>query len=105
MKSLEPFQWFLNLKYSSSKVLIKISKIQSDVLTWKSDFKIFCVLLFSISRVRYLAKENITENSDGTISYMLPNAARFEPDMSVGTENDTITCLNLAVVVSWENKL
>ncbi|XP_009975826.1 PREDICTED: platelet glycoprotein 4 isoform X3 [Tauraco erythrolophus] len=49
-------------------------------------------------RVRYLPKENITENSDGTISYMLPNVARFEPDMSVGTENDTITCLNLAVV-------
>ncbi|XP_075346954.1 platelet glycoprotein 4 isoform X2 [Mycteria americana] len=51
-------------------------------------------------RVRYLPKENITENSDGTISYMLPNVARFEPDMSVGTENDTITCLNLAVVAA-----
>ncbi|NXL43757.1 CD36 protein, partial [Podilymbus podiceps] len=51
-------------------------------------------------RVRYLPKENITEHSDGTISYMLPNIARFEPDMSVGTENDTITCLNLAVVAA-----
>ncbi|NWR66002.1 CD36 protein, partial [Bucorvus abyssinicus] len=51
-------------------------------------------------RVRYLPKENITENGDGTISYMLPNVARFEPDMSVGTENDTITCLNLAVVAA-----
>ncbi|NXL90519.1 CD36 protein, partial [Alectura lathami] len=51
-------------------------------------------------RVRYLAKQNITENSDGTISYMLPNTALFEPDMSVGTENDTITCLNLAVVAA-----
>ncbi|NXK04094.1 CD36 protein, partial [Herpetotheres cachinnans] len=51
-------------------------------------------------RVRYLPKENVTENSDGTISYMLPNIARFEPDMSVGTENDTITCLNLAVVAA-----
>ncbi|OXB76634.1 UNVERIFIED_CONTAM: hypothetical protein H355_010498 [Colinus virginianus] len=51
-------------------------------------------------RVRYLPKENITENSNGTISYMLPNVARFEPDMSVGTENDTITCLNLAVVAA-----
>ncbi|XP_054255931.1 platelet glycoprotein 4 [Indicator indicator] len=50
--------------------------------------------------VRYLPKENITENSDGTISYMLPNAARFIPDMSVGTENDTFTCLNLAVVAA-----
>jgi len=63
----------------------------------------FCVFVF-ISRVRYLPKENITENSDGTISYMLPNVARFEPDMSIGTENDTITCLNLAVVVSRETK-
>ncbi|NXE45680.1 CD36 protein, partial [Casuarius casuarius] len=51
-------------------------------------------------RVRYLPKENITDNSDGTISYMLPNIARFEPDMSVGTENDTVTCLNLAVVAA-----
>ncbi|KFO86242.1 Platelet glycoprotein 4, partial [Buceros rhinoceros silvestris] len=51
-------------------------------------------------RVRYLPKENITENADGTISYMLPNVARFEPDMSVGTENDTFTCLNLAVVAA-----
>ncbi|NXD79271.1 CD36 protein, partial [Halcyon senegalensis] len=51
-------------------------------------------------RVRYLPKENITEDSDGTISYMLPNVARFEPDMSVGTENDNITCLNLAVAAA-----
>ncbi|KFQ37975.1 Platelet glycoprotein 4 [Mesitornis unicolor] len=51
-------------------------------------------------RVRYLPKENITEHSDGTISYMLPNIARFEPDMSVGPENDTVTCLNLAVVAA-----
>ncbi|NXA30721.1 CD36 protein, partial [Eudromia elegans] len=51
-------------------------------------------------RVRYLPKENITENPDGTISYMLPNVARFEPDMSIGTENDTVTCLNLAVVAA-----
>ncbi|NXS57640.1 CD36 protein, partial [Brachypteracias leptosomus] len=51
-------------------------------------------------RVRYLPKENITEYPNGTISYMLPNVARFEPDMSVGTENDTIMCLNLAVVAA-----
>ncbi|NXG78602.1 CD36 protein, partial [Baryphthengus martii] len=51
-------------------------------------------------RVRYLPKENITENGDGTISYMLPNVARFEPDMSIGTENDTFTCLNLAVAAA-----
>ncbi|NWV30572.1 CD36 protein, partial [Grantiella picta] len=48
-------------------------------------------------RVRYLAKENITESENGTISYMLPNAASFEPDMSVGTEDDNMTVLNLAV--------
>ncbi|NXQ41114.1 CD36 protein, partial [Catharus fuscescens] len=48
-------------------------------------------------RVRYLPKENVTEGENGTISYMLPNAAKFEPDMSVGTENDTMTVLNLAV--------
>ncbi|KFU92731.1 Platelet glycoprotein 4 [Chaetura pelagica] len=51
-------------------------------------------------RVRYLPKENITDNSDGTISYMLPNVARFEPDLSVGSENDTFTCLNLAVAAA-----
>ncbi|XP_041261234.1 platelet glycoprotein 4 [Onychostruthus taczanowskii] len=49
-------------------------------------------------RVRYLPKENVTETENGTISYMLPNIANFEPDMSVGTENDTLTILNLAVV-------
>ncbi|KAF4793939.1 Platelet glycoprotein 4 [Turdus rufiventris] len=49
-------------------------------------------------RVRYLAKQNVTEGENGTISYMMPNAANFEPDMSVGTENDTVTVLNLAVV-------
>ncbi|NXO24271.1 CD36 protein, partial [Cisticola juncidis] len=49
-------------------------------------------------RVRYLAKEDVVEGENGTISYMLPNAADFEPDLSVGTENDTLTVLNLAVV-------
>ncbi|NXM69225.1 CD36 protein, partial [Serilophus lunatus] len=50
-------------------------------------------------RVRYFPKENITEHDDGTISYMLPNVAKFEPNMSVGTEDDTVTCLNLGVAV------
>ncbi|XP_005039253.1 PREDICTED: platelet glycoprotein 4 [Ficedula albicollis] len=48
-------------------------------------------------RVRYLPKENVTEGENGTISYMLPNAAYFEPDMSMGTEDDVMTVLNLAV--------
>ncbi|XP_019399184.1 PREDICTED: platelet glycoprotein 4 isoform X2 [Crocodylus porosus] len=51
-------------------------------------------------RMRYLAKLNITQNPDNTVSYMLPNIARFEPTMSAGTENDTVTCINLAVVAA-----
>ncbi|XP_032657987.1 platelet glycoprotein 4 [Chelonoidis abingdonii] len=51
-------------------------------------------------RMRYLPKENITQHPDYTVSYMLPNVARFEPDMSVGSENDTFTCINLAVVAA-----
>ncbi|KAB0392897.1 hypothetical protein E2I00_011123, partial [Balaenoptera physalus] len=49
-------------------------------------------------RVRYLAKENITQDSEThTISFLQPNGAIFEPSLSVGTENDTFTVLNLAV--------
>uniref|UniRef100_A0A8C3T5Q7 Platelet glycoprotein 4 n=2 Tax=Chelydra serpentina TaxID=8475 RepID=A0A8C3T5Q7_CHESE len=51
-------------------------------------------------RMRYLPKENIIQHPDYTVSYMLPNVARFEPDMSVGSENDTFTCINLAVVAA-----
>ncbi|KAM5236985.1 platelet glycoprotein 4 isoform 4-T4 [Ctenodactylus gundi] len=47
-------------------------------------------------RVRYLAKENVT-HENYTVSFMQPNGAIFEPSMSVGTENDTFTVLNLAV--------
>nr|KAF6469103.1 CD36 molecule [Molossus molossus] len=49
-------------------------------------------------RVRYLAKENITHDSDNyTVSFVQPNGAIFEPTLSVGSENDTFTVLNLAV--------
>ncbi|KAM7119933.1 platelet glycoprotein 4 isoform 1-T12 [Molossus nigricans] len=49
-------------------------------------------------RVRYLAKENITHDSDNyTVSFVQPNGAMFEPTLSVGSENDTFTVLNLAV--------
>ncbi|MEJ1280685.1 CD36 molecule [Cricetulus griseus] len=49
-------------------------------------------------RVRYLAKENITQDPvDSTVSFVQPNGAIFEPSLSVGTENDTFTILNLAV--------
>ncbi|XP_038597049.1 platelet glycoprotein 4 [Tachyglossus aculeatus] len=51
-------------------------------------------------RVRFLPKTNITKNPDNTISFMQPNAAVFEPSMSVGSENDTLTTINLAVVAA-----
>ncbi|XP_038171443.1 platelet glycoprotein 4 [Arvicola amphibius] len=52
-------------------------------------------------RVRYLAKENITQDSeDNTVSFVQPNGAIFEPSLSVGTENDTFTVLNLAVAAA-----
>nr|XP_020645655.1 platelet glycoprotein 4 isoform X2 [Pogona vitticeps]XP_020645656.1 platelet glycoprotein 4 isoform X2 [Pogona vitticeps]XP_020645657.1 platelet glycoprotein 4 isoform X2 [Pogona vitticeps]XP_020645658.1 platelet glycoprotein 4 isoform X2 [Pogona vitticeps]XP_020645659.1 platelet glycoprotein 4 isoform X2 [Pogona vitticeps] len=51
-------------------------------------------------RMRYLPKENITYHPDSTVSYFQPNIARFEPDMSVGSENDTFTMVNLAVVAA-----
>ncbi|EGW07647.1 Platelet glycoprotein 4 [Cricetulus griseus] len=51
-------------------------------------------------RVRYLAKENITQDPvDSTVSFVQPNGAIFEPSLSVGTENDTFTILNLAVAL------
>lgn len=49
-------------------------------------------------RVRYLAKENVTHDSQrNTVSFMQPNGAIFVPSMSFGTENDTYTVINLAV--------
>uniref|UniRef100_A0A8C3YUJ6 Platelet glycoprotein 4 n=1 Tax=Catagonus wagneri TaxID=51154 RepID=A0A8C3YUJ6_9CETA len=49
-------------------------------------------------RVRYLAKENIIQDpKTHTISFLQPKGAIFEPSLSVGTENDTFTVLNLAV--------
>ncbi|KAM5302813.1 platelet glycoprotein 4 isoform 1-T8 [Glossophaga mutica] len=49
-------------------------------------------------RVRYLAKENVTHNSqNNTVSFVQPNGAIFEPTLSFGSENDTYTVLNLAV--------
>ncbi|XP_004439389.1 PREDICTED: platelet glycoprotein 4 [Ceratotherium simum simum] len=52
-------------------------------------------------RVRYLAKENITHDFENlTVSFVQPNGAIFEPSLSVGTENDTFTVLNLAVAAA-----
>ncbi|KAM6437618.1 platelet glycoprotein 4 isoform 4-T21 [Liasis olivaceus] len=51
-------------------------------------------------KMRYKPKENITELEDGTVSYLQPNIIIFQPDMSIGSENDTITTVNLAVVAA-----
>uniref|UniRef100_A0A670YQ21 Platelet glycoprotein 4 n=1 Tax=Pseudonaja textilis TaxID=8673 RepID=A0A670YQ21_PSETE len=51
-------------------------------------------------RMRYKPKENITEYFDNTLSYFQPNIIRFEPDLSIGSENDTVTTVNLAVVAA-----
>ncbi|XP_066096457.1 platelet glycoprotein 4 [Saccopteryx bilineata] len=49
-------------------------------------------------RVRYLAKENITHDfENNTVSFVQPNGAIFEPELSVGSEDDNFTVLNLAV--------
>lgn len=52
-------------------------------------------------RVRYLPKENITHDSmSNTVSFVQPNVAFFEPSLSVGTEDDNFTVLNLAVAAA-----
>lgn len=52
-------------------------------------------------RVRYLAKENIThDHVNNTVSFIEPNGAIFVPSLSAGTENDTVTVLNMAVVAA-----
>ncbi|XP_070615145.1 platelet glycoprotein 4-like [Erythrolamprus reginae] len=50
--------------------------------------------------MRYIPKENIREHDDGTISYLQPNIVLFQPDMSVGPENDTVVTVNFAVVAA-----
>ncbi|XP_044042390.1 platelet glycoprotein 4 [Siniperca chuatsi] len=52
-------------------------------------------------RTRYLPKENITFNPNQTVSFLLPQGAIFEPSMSVGPEEDKVTCLNLAVAGAY----
>ncbi|KAI2546438.1 CD36 molecule [Homo sapiens] len=52
-------------------------------------------------RVRFLAKENVTQDAeDNTVSFLQPNGAIFEPSLSVGTEADNFTVLNLAVAAA-----
>ncbi|KAL7371478.1 hypothetical protein ABVT39_027680 [Epinephelus coioides] len=52
-------------------------------------------------RTRYLAKENVTFNPNQTVSYLLPMGAIFEPSMSVGSEEEKVTSLNLAVAGAY----
>ncbi|XP_076849050.1 platelet glycoprotein 4 [Brachyhypopomus gauderio] len=52
-------------------------------------------------RTRYLPKENVTFNDNYTVSFSLPAGAIFEPSMSVGPEEDTVTTLNLAVAGAY----
>lgn len=56
-------------------------------------------------RTRYLGKENITYDSF-TASFVQPAGAIFVPSMSVGSEEDRVTCLNLfvAVSVAWPSR-
>ncbi|XP_037551834.1 platelet glycoprotein 4 [Nematolebias whitei] len=52
-------------------------------------------------RTRYLAKDNITFYPNQTVSFLLPFGAIFDPSMSVGTEEDLITSLNLALAGAY----
>lgn len=53
-------------------------------------------------KTRYLPKENVTHNPENlTVSFLLPLGAIFEPSLSVGPEEDTITSLNLAVAGAY----
>uniref|UniRef100_A0A4W5RZK7 Platelet glycoprotein 4 n=1 Tax=Hucho hucho TaxID=62062 RepID=A0A4W5RZK7_9TELE len=54
-------------------------------------------------KTRYLPKENITAIPENhTISFLLPAGAIFEPSMSVGSEEDSVTSLNLAVAGGYK---
>lgn len=73
------------------------------MLALTQNFEFHLLLYF---RVRFLPKDNITHDSlTNTVAFVQPNAAIFEPSLSVGTESDTFTVLNLAVAVSRRTKL
>ncbi|XP_026087128.1 platelet glycoprotein 4 [Carassius auratus] len=48
-------------------------------------------------RTRFTPKTNVTFNDNYTVTFVRPAGAIFEPSMSVGTEEDVFTSLNLAV--------
>ncbi|KAG7497611.1 platelet glycoprotein 4 [Solea senegalensis] len=53
-------------------------------------------------RTRYLPKQDIRFNPNQTVSYVQPLGAIFEPSMSVGSEEDKVTSLNLGVVGAFK---
>lgn len=57
-------------------------------------------VLSPLTRTRFLPKDKISFGENFTVSFVLPAGAIFEPTMSVGPEEDVVTCLNLVVAVS-----
>lgn len=86
---------------SWKKDLIPTGKFFSMVIQLISSdiFQNLRLSLFPI-RTRYLPKESVNFNDNHTVSFLLPLGAIFEPSMSVGTEEDNVTTLNLVVAVS-----
>lgn len=52
-------------------------------------------------KTRFLPKHNITFNPNDTVSFLLPTVAVFEPSMSVGSEDDKVDVVNLAVAGAY----
>ncbi|XP_072311252.1 platelet glycoprotein 4 [Eucyclogobius newberryi] len=52
-------------------------------------------------KTRFLPKENITFNANNTASFLLPLTAIFDPSMSVGSEEDEVVVLNVAVAGAY----
>ncbi|KAJ8007116.1 hypothetical protein DPEC_G00114220 [Dallia pectoralis] len=54
-------------------------------------------------RTRYMPKTQIMPNPENhTVSFLLPMGAIFEPSMSVGSEGDYVTALNMAVAAGYK---
>ncbi|XP_075061374.1 platelet glycoprotein 4 [Mixophyes fleayi] len=50
--------------------------------------------------VRHLPKSNVTQNPNHTVYFQQPNNAIFQPLMSVGSEEEVLTVLNIAVAAA-----
>ncbi|XP_044133098.1 platelet glycoprotein 4 [Bufo gargarizans] len=50
--------------------------------------------------VRHLPKTNVTQNNNSTVTYYLPNNAIFQRHMSIGSDDDKYTVLNLGVAAA-----